>query len=228
MKTLAALLFFLSSTAFAVNKVPLLNGKLYIPVGYDTNDPVEVTVLGSLPDSCHRSPTYEVERSGRNINIYLYAYYVPEDRGCRKISVPYQETINLGFFQEGNYLVQLKSSRVISKAPLKIKTATSSLQDDFQYGNVMNILEDEDSRVIKLVGTNPTNCLIFDKLVTEIQNDVIVLRPRFREEGICEEEPTEFSINYEVPFLARHPRGVLLHVRVMGGRSFNYLFRNRL
>lgn len=228
MRILFIILFFLSSTAFAVNKVPLLNGKIYVPEGYDTNDPVEVTILGSLPDSCHRSPFYELEKTGRTINIYLYAYYVPHERGCRKISVPYQETINLGLLSEGNYVVQVRNNRVISKAPLKVKAATSSLQDDFQYGNVMNILENEDSRIIKLVGTNPTNCLVFEELISEIQKDVIVLRPKFREEGVCEEAPTEFTIRYEVPYLPRHPKGILLHVRAMGGRSFNYLFRNKL
>lgn len=55
-----------------------------------------------------------------------------------------------------------------------------------------------------------------------------VLRPKFKEVGHCAEEPTMFTIKYEVPYLSNHPKGVLLHVRVMGGRSFNYLYQNRL
>lgn len=229
MKLLILLLSLISLNSFAMNRVALMTGRLYVPQGYDTNDLVEVTVLGSLPDSCHRNPTHEIIKEGSTFNIHLYAYYVPERRGCKKISIPYQETINLGMLSKGSYTIQLKGTSVISKGSFKIVEARSALQDDFEYGNVMNIIEDEDSRTIELVGTNPTNCLVFDKLETDIQaKDVIVLRPRFREQGACNNEPTPFSIRYEVPFLQNHSRGVLLHVRVMGGRSLNYLFKNKI
>jgi hypothetical protein len=102
-------------------------------------------------------------KRGSTFTIYLYAYYVPESRGCKKISIPYQETINLGMLSKGFYTIQLK---------------------ELLSGNVMNIIEDEDSRTIELVGTNPTNCLVFEKLETD--------------------------------------------VRVMGGRSLNYLFKNKI
>lgn len=211
-----------------MNKVPLISGKLYIPQGYDTNDLVEVTVQGSLPNSCYRSPTYEVTKSGNTFKIKLFAYYIKESKGCKNFSIPYQETINLGLFPQGTYSIELIGQELITKGNIKIKEAKSSLQDDFQYGNIMNVIEDEDSRMVELVGTNPTNCLSFEKLEQEIQKDVIVLRPHFKEQGLCDNEPTEFSIKYEVPYLENNGRGVLLHVRVMGGRSFNYLFKNKI
>lgn len=228
MKLLIVFFTLITMNAWAMNKVSLMTGKLYIPQGYDTNDLVEVTLIGSLPDSCHRNPTYEIEKKGKEFNIYLYAYYVPDNRGCKKISIPYQETINLGMLERGTYTIQLKGTAVISKGTLKIQEATSALQDDFKYGNIMNVIEDEDSRVIELVGTNPTNCLVFEKLDTVIQKDVLVLKPHFREQGECRNVPTMFSIKYAVPYLPDHARGILLHIRVMGGRSLNYLFKNKI
>jgi hypothetical protein len=228
MKLFAFLAFFLSLNLSAMTRQPLLSGRLYIPSGYDSNDLVEVTLIGSLPDSCHRNPTYEITREGKTFVIGLYAYYVPEERGCRKVSIPYQETINLGLLAAGSYKVQLRGTKVISEGVVRVTEASSALQDDFHYGNVMNVIENDYSRSIELVGTNPSACLVFEKLEIEIQKDIIVLKPQFEEVGVCKNGPTEFAIRYDVPHLPNHPRGVLIHVRVMGGRSFNYLFKSKV
>lgn len=217
----------LTLNAWGLTKVPLIKGKVYVPEGYDTNDLVEVFVSGSLPDTCHRNPTYEIVREGNTFNIFLYAYYVPVPEGCRDISIPYFETISLGMMQEGKYQVGVNKEQGAG-SELKVKEAQNQLQDDYFYGNVMNIVEEQDSRTVELLGTNPVDCLKFEKLSVEIQDKVIVLRPQFREEGVCQENPTHFSVKYEVPYLHDHPKGMLIHVRVMGGRSLNHLFQNRL
>ncbi len=228
MKQIALLSFFFSLNLLAMTRQPLVSGKLYIPDGYDSNDLVEVTLIGSLPDSCHRNPTYEITREGKTFVIALFAYYVPEERGCRKVSIPYQETINLGLLAKGSYKIQLRGTKVISESAIRIAESRSSLQDDFKYGNVMNVIENDYSRTIELVGTNPSACLVFEKLDSEIQQDIIILRPHFREEGVCKDEPTEFSLRYDVPHLPTHARGLLIHIRVMGGRSLSYLFKSKI
>ena len=65
MKSLLIALLFCSSVAHAFEKVKI-NGKLYVAQGFDDNDLVEITVVGSLPDSCHRNPTFEIERKEHN------------------------------------------------------------------------------------------------------------------------------------------------------------------
>jgi hypothetical protein len=218
----------LSLNSWSMNKVPLFSGKLYIPKGFDTNDLVEITVQGSLPNSCYRSPTYEISRVGSTFKIHLYAYYVNETKACKHFSIPYQEVINLGILPIGTYPIELRGQELMSQGKIKIEEAISELQDDFQYGNIMSIIEDEDSRIIELVGTNPTNCLFFKQMDQEAQKDVLVLRPQFKAKGTCKNEPTNFNIKYKVPYLGNSSRGILLHVRVMGGRSLNYLFKNKL
>ncbi len=225
---LLASLLTINSYASTFNRIPLMTGKLYIPNGFDTNDLVEITVAGTLPDSCHRLPTYEVTKVNNQFNIHLYAYYVEMPEGCRKMALPYVETISLGMLKAGKYKVSLNESQNPKEnLPLSVKEAVGALQDDFHYGNVMNIIEDPETREIELIGTNPVDCMQFDKLEAEVQGSVIVLRPKFLEQGVCGEKPTQFRLKYEVPFLPTHPRGLLLHVRVMGGRSLNHLFQNR-
>jgi hypothetical protein len=228
MKIFILLISFATLNSWAMSRVPMTTGKLYIPEGFDTNDVVEVTVAGRLPDLCYRNPSYEVHREGNTFTISLFAYYVPTPEGCRALSLPYKETISLGVLSAGTYEVKLKRFRLTADSGrVRVKEASSSLQDEFMYGNVMGIREDEAGRGIELIGTNPVNCLKFEKLVASIQKSVIVLRPRFREEGVCKEHPTPFSIKYEVPYLKAHPKGMLLHVRVMDGRSYNYLYQNK-
>ncbi len=225
MKIFWILVFLLSGEVFAGEKNPILDGKLFVPQGFDTNDPAEVVISGKLPDLCHRNPSFEIERVGSIFNIYLYAYYVPLER-CRKISVPYMEKVSLGVLPAGNYQVRLMDFRTpISTELLKIEVAPSLLQDNFNYGNVMGIRTLANSRQIELIGTNPVNCMKFENVETRIQGNVVVVLPHFKIVGRCKEVPTTFSIVYNLPVIPRH-KDTLLHVRVMDGRSYNYILKN--
>jgi hypothetical protein len=220
-----SLLFSVSAISGTWQRVPALSGKLYIPDGHDDNDLVEIIITGKLPDLCHRSPTFDVEREGNQFNIYMYAYYVPQEP-CRPIEVPYMEKITLGMLGQGQYKIRLFGEhRPLDKGELLVKEAVSSLQDEFNYGNVTGIKQVPRERKIQLLGTNPVNCLRFEKLESEVQEGVIVLRPHFREEGECLYEPTPFEINYTLPELPDDTQDILIHVRVMDGRSFNVIHR---
>jgi hypothetical protein len=228
MKSLLIALLFCSSVAHAFEKVKI-NGKLYVAQGFDDNDLVEITVVGSLPDSCHRNPTFEIERKEHNqYTIRLYAHYVPNPEGCRQISMPYQETINFGMMYAGEYSLSLVNKRNTENKTLTINQASTYLVDEFLYGNVNGVVENDANREIELIGVNPVDCLNFEKMDSEIQNSMIILKPHFKESGVCNDRPTPFKIKYLIPHLPDAPKGVLLHVRVMNGRSYTYLFQNKL
>ena len=228
MKSLLLALALISSvSAFAFEKVKI-NGKIYVAEGFDSNDLVEVTIVGTLPNSCYRNPSFEIEKKGDNFFIRMYAMYVELPEGCRDVSMPYTETVNFGMMNAGEYGLALVNKNNTQIKGLKIKQATSGLVDEFLYGNVSGVVEDEDSREVELVGVNPVNCLQFDSIESKVQNSMVVLRPKFKEVGTCENKPTPFKIKYKVPYLDESPKGVMLHVRVMNGRSFNYLFQNKL
>lgn len=229
MKTM--ILFFLftifSLAALASEKVKI-NGKLYIANGYDDNDHVELTVVGVLPDSCYTHPDFEIERKDKKLSIRLFAQYSKKRGGCRDVSVPHTEVINFGMMYAGEYEISLVNKHHTEVRSLSIKPASTELVDEFLYGNVSGIIENDANREIQLIGANPVSCLVFDKMITDIQNSIIVLKPQFREEGICEMKSTPFKINYNIPYLENQTKGILLHVRLMNGRSYNYLYQNRL
>lgn len=219
-------LLLISSLSFAGEKIKL-NGKMYVPEGFDDNDQIEVTVVGTLPNSCYRNPSFEVDSKDGNFKVRLYAEYYELKEGCRDIQLAYVDTIKFGTMNAGEYKIQLINKKATDERKLVIKTASSELVDDFLYGNVSGVAEDDDTRTVELVGMNPVSCLKFSHMATEIQKAMIIIRPHFVEEGSCVKKPTPFKIKYEVPFLEGHPKGILLHVRVMNGRSFNYLYHNR-
>ena len=224
MKIFWMLACLLSFQVFAGEKNPILDGKLFVPQGFDTNDPAEVIILGKLPDSCHRNPYFEVEREGSVFNIYIYAYFVPLER-CLKVSVPYMEKVSLGVLPSGNYQVRLMDFRTpISTELLKIEVAPSLLQDNFNYGNVMGIRTLANRRQIEFLGTNPVDCMKFKRVETRIQENIVVVLPHFEIVGRCKEVPTTFSFVYDLPVMPGH-KETLLHVRVMDGRSYNYILK---
>ncbi len=227
MKAFILALVLISSSAFALEKTKI-NGKIYIAHGFDDNDLVEVTVVGTLPNSCYRNPFFEIERKNNDYAIRLFAYYAPLKEGCRQVSMAYTETINFGMMERGQYSIKMVNKKETLSKKLEVKASTSELVDEFLYGNVSGLLEEEDGREVELVGVNPVSCLVFDKMYADVQESMIVLRPKFKEVGPCENKSTPFKIKYTVPYLESAEKGVLLHVRVMNGRSFNYLYQNSL
>ena len=227
MKLFLLALSLFSFSALAFEKVKI-NGKMYVADGFDDNDLVELTVVGNLPNSCFRNPSYEIEMKNNKYIIRLFAHYVPLEEGCRDVSIAYTETINFGMLYAGDYDVSLVNKKNTELKKLAIKPASSQLVDEFLYGNVSGVVENDSNREIELVGANPVNCLVFDKMTSEIQNSMIVLRPLFKEIGTCENKSKPFKIKFKVPYIEDQNKGIMLHVRVMNGRSYNYLYQSRL
>jgi hypothetical protein len=227
MKLIILGLLMLSISAFAIDKVQI-NGKIYVANGFDDNDLVELTVVGSLPNSCYKNPFYEIEVKDNKYLIKLFAHYIPTFRGCREVAMAYTETINFGMMHSGKYEILIDNKKNPETKNLVINTASSHVVDEFLYGNVSGVVENDTSREIELIGANPVDCLVFDKMLSEVQDSMIVLRPLFKEVGVCENKSKPFKINYTVPYVENQPQGIMIHVRVMNGRSFNYLYQNRL
>ena len=110
MKSVLLALALFSFSAMAFDKVKI-NGKLYVADGFDDNDLVEITIVGSLPNSCYHNPTFEIERSDNKYNIRLFAHYVPAPEGCREVSIAYAETINFGMMYAGKYDIALVNKK---------------------------------------------------------------------------------------------------------------------
>lgn len=215
------LLALLSLSAQAV-ETELTGFKLYVPEGFDDNDTIEVIAVGSMPDNCHQAPKAKIEHGQNGFTISMSATVI-ERKDCRKISIPYQEKISLGTLVAGSYEVRTSTQ----KLPLKVVKAISTLQDDVMYANVTNIIEEDEGRTVWLIGSHPATCVQEQPVELKKSGDSVwVILPKVTLEGDCIEESRPFKIAVEIPYDASMKRGVMLHVRVMDGRSLNLLYQN--
>ncbi len=212
---------FTSFSAFAL-ETELSGFKLYVPEGFDDNDTIEVIAVGSMPDNCHQAPRAKIEHGQNGFTISMFATVI-ERKDCRKISIPYNEKISLGTLIAGNYEVRSATQ----KLALKVAKAVSTLQDDVMYANVTNIIEEDEGRTVWLMGTHPATCIVEQPVELKKSGDSVwVILPKVTLEGDCIEESRPFKIAVEIPYDASMKRGVMLHVRVMDGRSLNLLYQN--
>ncbi len=113
------------------------------------------------------------------------------------------------------------------KLVLKVSKAVSTLQDDVMYANVTNVIEEDEGRTVWLIGTHPATCIVEQPVELKKSGDSVwVVLPKVTLEGDCIEESRPFKIAVEIPYDASMKRGVMLHVRVMDGRSLNLLYQN--
>jgi hypothetical protein len=217
--SLIAVLFTFSAWA---HEVPLSNFKIYAPEGFDDNDTIELVAIGSLPDTCHQAPKPKIEQGPNGFFISITAKLTVRS-DCKKISIPYQEKINLGTLAAGSYVVRSN----LQTLDLKVGKAASSATDDVMYANVTAIIEEEEGRRVWLIGNHPATCVVEQAVELKKSGDnVWVVLPKVTLEGECVEESRPFKIAIDVPYDDTMKRGVLLHVRVMDGRSMNFLFQN--
>ena len=111
--TSAAFLFLgFGGGAFAANNavlVPAPIEKVFVPLGFDDNDKVEVIVHGEFPSSCYKMGPAgaTVDAVGKKIVINAQAYYYP-GAVCISMMVPFIKSVELpGLMAPGVYEVSL-------------------------------------------------------------------------------------------------------------------------
>lgn len=222
-------LILFGANAFASNPIVLeIEGDhVFVPFGYDSNDSIEVVVSGFLPNSCYKIPRVEFVKKDNTFTFRVYATsYAPGNLRCRKIKVPFLETVNLGILGEGDYKILLKKENKASIAfALKVELSEGENTDQYIYANVEVIKRDFGSRKIILSGTNPVDCFELDEIkIFDNGLDTYSILPILKQvKDTC--WPKQEPFNYEVmvpEFIERDQ--ILLHVRSMNGNSLNSLF----
>ena len=225
----AAVLFFVSALAFgqAPEKrlVPVEN--VFIPAGFDSNDPVEVVITGFLPNLCHKSPKAEVEVSSALVKINVESFYYPDSKDeCAEMAVPFVEVVSLGILRPGGYQVKVKGAGIgFQNGELDIEAATSATIDDFNYAYVDYIEKEPGENTVLLKGYNPSNCFILDEIeyFSNSTNTYSILPKMKRISQFCPKKMTPFSYEFTVPNELEASQ-ILLHVRTLNGKSVNTIF----
>lgn len=238
MKVKMLTLAVLSSSAFwgtaAVASTPIETyvpvEHVYSPSGFDSNDNTEVIVEGVLPNLCHKSPITTSKIVGNTIKVTVKAMkYESDSPFCPEIALPFVAAVNVGLLDKGNYEILVNGKTVYEKkSVIQVAEATSDAVDEFIYANVEHVEKHEGSRIVDLKGYNPSECLELDKVeYHDNKKDTYAVLPKMKQVStFCPMKMTSFTFPTEVPATLEREK-VLLHVRVMDGKSVNTVFENQ-
>ena len=205
---------------------------VFIPVGFDDNDNVEIVLKGTYPNSCYRvasSDSY-VDHEKREITLTATTYFYDAQRACLEVLTTFLQPIKVGLLHSGNYSVVMKNNQ-LPMEEVVITEAKTEAPDDFLYANVENAsLEvDWDTRKqsLKIQGHHP---FYFDgcQVLTEVRaylspEDVLVVLPitRIERGQACDDQPNDRSFSRTVPLSGPFTTDGLIHVRTLNGQSIN-------
>jgi hypothetical protein len=194
---------------------------LHIPLGFDSNDNIEVIITGEFPDMCHQQPFGEVKVAGQKIAIHLKAFYVSHNEACSKTIEPYMVTIPLGKLSEGTYVVTINPGQKTKKENiLHISKPHSQNIDNFPYAHVTHVTKTPNRAAISIEGMHSSSCVEIDRIETlwNATGDTIAVLPIIKKTSAhCDRSVKAFL--YEVP--APRTEGIVFHVRTHEGRAIN-------
>lgn len=206
---------------------------VFSPAGFDSNDNAEVVVTGYLPNLCYKAPKSSVSVVDGKISVSVKATKNVASMGlgfCVNVIVPYTEYINVGVLDKGKYKIAVNEKSNWEKTSnIAIAEASSNSIDEVIYANVDEVVrQDEGSRKVSLKGYNPSDCFELKEVVV-IDNgvDTYSVLPKMKQvKAFCPKKMIPFTYEFEVPEKLEADK-VLLHVRVMDGRSVNAFFNNK-
>ncbi len=236
----SALLF--AGISMAANQPAVENAakyvdKVFVPMGFDSNDNVEVIISGHLRDTCYRAGQAKYTIDEEKKTVYLEATvfnYTRADVVCLEVMTPFMFKVGVGILNSGKYKIVLKTPNPTQQKieMLEVSESTSSQPDDYLYAPVQNtsgVQVSEDQLKVSLEGAYPfmlVGCMVIKDVMIHTKEGVIVVQPVAEvvssdddERCINQKGAKEFSINRTIPYKLESQ--ALLHVRVMNGLSVN-------
>ena len=208
--------------------------KVYVPLGFDDNDNVEIVLHGHFNSSCYKvgPTTARVDYETQTIHIDSKAYLYREGT-CAQMIVPFTETVSIGLVKEGSYQIVLDDARSLAGAVLEIKAATSNNPDDFLYAPVDAVKLDAprgEGAKLTVEGRYPhmfIGCMVIrDLKIQKARGNVIVVQPiaALTDGQECESQSLtkKFIITKSLDFPVEKTE-YLLHARATSGHSVNRL-----
>lgn len=216
----------------ALETVLLKPKKIFTPVGFDDNDNTQVVLYGYLPNLCYKSPRTKVFVSGKEVSILFTAIKGNEKAPCVQMVVPVTEIVDLGVLAQGNYNITVNGGTAAeSRSKIQVSRALSPSEDDHIYANIESIERRPESRTVILRGYNPSDCYQPDRIEwISNEKDVLAVLPIMKKvHEVCPRKMVPFEQSLEVPeTLSNGNSEILLHFRVMNGKSINHVFLENL
>jgi hypothetical protein len=209
-----------------LREVPLPLARAFIPHGFDTDDSVEIVVMGILKSSCSTvgrvSTSLDDTRRVLAVNLTAYEY----SGRCLKTEIPFYLTVHVGLLRAaGAYTIQdYVSRRSLGRMDIARAPGSGDGVDNILYAPLTDayLQKQLGQNVLVLKGFMPLDCLTIDAVDVQIQGDVMVALPRLANLPGKACRKGNFPFTKTVSMAKAIPRGVfLLHVRSMGGQSIN-------
>lgn len=222
--------------------VEVLLGQVFIPaIGYGTNNNVQLTLDGYLPNSCYQLGTAKVEVGSDPHTLIVHQYADLQSNGiCADLKnlppqltsiVPFTYDVNVGHLEAGSYQVVFNKM-----SPMGPQTRTFSVYqsknmtaDDFPYAAVSTVsMPDVVNGLypvsVVISGTLTSTCAYLADVKVTPEDDVIVVQPilGIKKDVLCGQIMVPFSksVNLGKLFEGRY----LVHVRSMSGKSVSHAF----
>ncbi|MFY7928335.1 MAG: hypothetical protein ACOVS5_05655, partial [Oligoflexus sp.] len=236
-KSLVCIALFLSASAFADApeqdpvEIPAPVEKIFIPMGFDDNDNIEVVIHGNLPDTCHTvgKASAQVDPVTKEVRVKATSFKYP-GKFCIQSITPFIQTISLGVLKEGDYQVYYDRDAAI-RSKLNIARRKTESPDDFLYASVENAAIDVNfetgKQSLKLSGHFPyffVGCMVLrDVRTVRAPDDVVVVQPiaEIIDTPECETQPADKAFEYTAGLKEPFYGEGLLHVRALNGTSIN-------
>ncbi len=226
----AAAALFTATTSFAAptvltgpSEVGATFSKIYVPVGFDSNDHFQFVGEGMFNNSCYRpaATTVSVDAKTKTIKVGPVAY---EYKGlCLQVILPFQRVVDVGILSEGAWQIVTTDGKQLGQ--VNIKPALVADADDYLYAPISQayVRQDKGTESLILNGMFPTACMSMQDVKVSMNDDVIVVQPIAQmAKAKCDEKPQSFT--QIVPLPALKAGRYLLHVRSMNGNAINTLF----
>jgi hypothetical protein len=200
---------------------------IYVPMGFDSNDSVEVVVTGYFPNACYSRNSVAVKVSGETINIDVTAIAPPPERSnklfCADIAIPFKEVVSLGNLQGGDYIIRVNGGAPYPlKKKIQIAEARSNAVDDNIYAAI-DWVENKGNGKFLLHGWKYSNCFALDEVkVLSNNDDTFSVLPVMKELGtFCPMKGMPVTYPVKLDFTKLKMKRPLIHVRTMDGKSVN-------
>ncbi len=205
--------------------------RIFIPLGFDDNDNVEVVIHGNFNDTCHTvgRASADVDLAKGVVTIKATSYRYP-GKICLQTITPFIQTVSLGLVPEGNYKVQYANDQNVRQVLTVAKRKTESA-DDYLYASVENanidVNAESGKQALQLSGHFPhffVGCMVIREVRTSIAPaDVVVVQPiaEVIDTEECNDQPADRSFNVTVGIKEAFRGEGLLHVRTLNGNSIN-------
>jgi len=219
--------------------VPTALDNVFVPVGFDDNDNVEIIVAGHFTNVCSKvGPlTAEVNEDARIITLSPQTWVYQSVRcETQEIYVPFIQSVALGTLSRGDYKVVVASAPQLDSRDLVVAKATQSTPDDYTYAPVENVEVTRDAESGRITGVEVSGtfsrflagCTKFKELrATITKGNVMVVLPiaEFTPNKPCENPTGDRKFRARAKVEGAPATDMLLHVRVMNGMSINKVAR---